>query len=163
PLMTGVTSLGTTSGDDATLTTGAVLVAAGNTGQPLVSTKTVNGHTSVGLTAYLGDLSTHSGDWARVIVNAGRWLAPLPCAPTAPTPHQHGPTPAAGHGPEHGHRYGDDHPAHPAAANGHTNRHADRHADGHRYADGCPDGYADGHRHADGYADRHATGAAREQ
>ena len=43
--------------------------------------KSNNGHTAVALNAYLGDNPVNfSGDWGRLIVNAGRWLnCPNPC------------------------------------------------------------------------------------
>ena len=37
------------------------------------------GHTTVASTAYVGFDSTQSGDWGKVIVNAGRWLISGPC------------------------------------------------------------------------------------
>jgi hypothetical protein len=42
-----------------------------------VAYKENNGHTAVGLNAYLGFVAQPiSGDWGRTIVNAGRWLDP---------------------------------------------------------------------------------------
>src|SRR5437762_7626407 len=56
------------------------------TGQPLIVTQTVNGHTSVGLTAYLGDGGTHSGDWARLRSEADTSEHHSPIALAAPPP-----------------------------------------------------------------------------
>ena len=60
---------------------GATQVAAEQLGNSLVAYRPVSGgHTTVGVTAYVGADSTQSGDWGKVIVNAGRWLGGS-CAP----------------------------------------------------------------------------------
>jgi|GEM_PF-5655587 len=79
PLMQGVTALASNRNNDATLAPGASLVASWNTGAPLIAVKTVGGHTSVGVTAYVGNNGAWSGNFARIIVNAGRWLRPASC------------------------------------------------------------------------------------
>ena len=68
------------------LASGATQIAAWNTGNPLIAVQTQSGHTSVGVTAYLGDFATHSGNFALVIANAGRWLGASPCGTPTPTP-----------------------------------------------------------------------------
>src|SRR5207237_1020749 len=102
PLCTGVSALNASDTNDATLSSGAVLAATWNTGQPLIAYKTVGGHTSVGVTAYVGDnpIGTWSGDFAKVIVNAGRFLLPCPsptptATPTATATATSTPTPTA--------------------------------------------------------------------
>src|SRR5436189_214120 len=52
----------------------------------LVAHRPVGAHTTVGVTAYVGSDSTQSGDWGKVIVNAGRWLLAPPCGTPTPTP-----------------------------------------------------------------------------
>ncbi len=86
PLMQGVTALASDRNNDATLVSGASLVASWNTGAPLIAVQTVGGHTSVGVTAYVGNYGVWSGNFARVIVNAGRWLRPSGCPSPTPTP-----------------------------------------------------------------------------
>ena len=55
-------------------------------GPPAVAYKANNGHTAVGLNAYLGIVAEpFTGDWGRVIVNAGRWLISGPCVTPTPT------------------------------------------------------------------------------
>src|SRR5436190_511187 len=51
--------------------------------RPAVASKANSGHTAVGLNAYLGYLDQFSGDWGRVIVNAGRWLSSCPPVPSS--------------------------------------------------------------------------------
>ena len=90
PLMQGVSSLTAFYRHELTLTAGAASVADWTDGPPAVAYKTNNGHTAVGLNAYLGFVAEPiTGDWGRTIVNAGRWL--LNCGGT-PTPT---PTPTA--------------------------------------------------------------------
>jgi hypothetical protein len=96
PLMAGVTTLQFNSMLAGSLPPGAAKVATAPStaaGEALVAYRSVSlGHTTVGITAYLGN-DNHSGDWGRVIVNAARWLRPCRQAPTpAPTPT---PTPTA--------------------------------------------------------------------
>src|SRR5262245_46748797 len=93
PLMQGVTDLGATFRNNLTLTSNAMATAVWLDGPPAVAFKANNGKTAVGLNAYLGAGSgnQYSGDWARVIVNAGRWLlncqgTPTPTPTVTPTP-----------------------------------------------------------------------------
>src|SRR6266516_7827650 len=85
PLMQGVNSLSAFYRNGVTLTAGAASVAGWTDGPPAVAYKANNGTTAVGLNAYLGYLNQFSGEWGRVIVNAGRWLANCQATPT-PTP-----------------------------------------------------------------------------
>ena len=49
--------------------------------------KTNNGHTGIGINAYLGENPMNfSGPFGTVIVNAGRWLISGPCGTPSPTP-----------------------------------------------------------------------------
>ena len=70
------------------LTPGAVSVAEYQDTEHLCAYNVHNGHTGVGLNAYVGD-STGPGNWSgpfgHVVVNAGRWLANCQGTPT-PTP-----------------------------------------------------------------------------
>src|SRR5438067_9922643 len=70
------------------LTPGAVSVAEYQDAEHLCAYNVHNGHTGVGLNAYVGD-STGPGNWSgpfgHVVVNAGRWLANCQGTPT-PTP-----------------------------------------------------------------------------
>ena len=85
PLMAGVTTLNSNFGNIVTLASGATEVAATNLGNSLVAYRPVSGgHTTVGVTAYVGAAATQSGHWGRVIVNAGNWLAN--CQGGSPTP-----------------------------------------------------------------------------
>ncbi len=75
PLMTGVTTLNSDFQNVVTLAAGATQVAAVSNGNSLVAYRPVSGgHTTVGVTAYVGADATQSGHWGRVIVNAGKWL-----------------------------------------------------------------------------------------
>ncbi|PYK64400.1 MAG: hypothetical protein DME50_13760 [Verrucomicrobia bacterium] len=86
PLMQGVTSLTAFFRNGVTLTAGAASVAVWTDGPPAVAYKANSGHTAVGLNAYLGVVAEpFTGDWGRVIVNAGRWLLNCQGSPT-PTP-----------------------------------------------------------------------------
>jgi YVTN family beta-propeller protein len=91
PLMAGVTTLNT---DGANVVTPlGIEVAQTNTGNSLVAFRRVSGgHTTVGVTAYVGDSAFQSGDWGKVIVNAGNWLhncqaggTPTPTPTPSPT------------------------------------------------------------------------------
>ncbi len=98
PLMAGVTALNSNFQNVVTPNAGATEVAATNLGDSLVAFRPVSGgHTTVGVTAYVGTESTQSGDWGKVIVNAGSWLhncqatptptvTPTPTATATPTP-----------------------------------------------------------------------------
>jgi N-acetylneuraminic acid mutarotase len=71
PLMDGITSLSAYFRLQLTVAAGAVQVAAWDDGQPLIVSK----GRAVGVNAYVGDhAGGWSGDFARVIVNAGNWL-----------------------------------------------------------------------------------------
>jgi hypothetical protein len=86
PLMAGVTSLNSDFQNIVTPAAGATEVAATNLATSLVAFRPVNdGHTTVGVTAYVGADATQSGDWGKVIVNAGNWLGNCQGSPT-PTP-----------------------------------------------------------------------------
>jgi hypothetical protein len=85
PLMAGVTSLNSNFQNVVTPNATATEVAQNNLGQSLVAFRPVSGgHTTVGVTAYVGTESDQSGDWGRVIVNAGNWLRN--CQGVTPTP-----------------------------------------------------------------------------
>jgi len=85
PLMQGVSSLSACVRNGLTLASGASAVAVWTDAPPAVAYKINNGHTAVGINAYLGHLGQFSGEFGRVIVNAGRWLHPCGGTPT-PTP-----------------------------------------------------------------------------
>ena len=86
PLMAGVTSLNSDFQNIVTPAAGATEVAATNLATSLVAFRPVSGgHTTVGVTAYVGADATQSGDWGKVIVNAGNWLCGGGGTPT-PTP-----------------------------------------------------------------------------
>ena len=86
PLMAGVTSLNSDFQNIVTPAAGATEVAATNLATSLVAFRPVSGgHTTVGVTAYVGVDATQSGDWGKVIVNAGNWLCGGGGTPT-PTP-----------------------------------------------------------------------------
>src|SRR2546430_10557926 len=84
--MAGVTALNLSFLEGVTLPAGATrLVSAIPGGTPLVAYRSVSGgHTTVGIAAFLGFDGDRSGDWAKLIVNAGRWLRP--CGAPTPTP-----------------------------------------------------------------------------
>ena len=74
---------------------GAVSVALYQDNEQLCAYKTNNGHTGVGINAYLGENPMDfSGPFGTVIVNAGRWLISGPCGTPSPTPTASG-TPSA--------------------------------------------------------------------
>jgi hypothetical protein len=86
PLMAGVTELNSDFQNVVTPAPGATEVAAASNGNSLVAYRPVSGgHTTVGITAFLGVVANQSGHWGRVIVNAGNWLGNTGCEPT-PTP-----------------------------------------------------------------------------
>ncbi|HUS17063.1 MAG TPA: kelch repeat-containing protein, partial [Chloroflexia bacterium] len=87
PLMQGVTALNSNFQNVVTLAAGATQVAAASNGNSLIAYRPVGTHTTVGITAYIGVAAVQSGDWARVIVNAGNWLRPaVPCGTATVTP-----------------------------------------------------------------------------
>jgi len=66
PLMAGVTTLNAGFADNLTLAAGATEVAQTNVATSLVAFRPVSGgHTTVGVTAYLGATSPGGGDWGR--------------------------------------------------------------------------------------------------
>ena len=79
-----------------TLSAGAVSVALYQDNAQLCAYKANNGHTGIGINAYVGDSAgMFSGPFGRVVVNAGRWLISGPCGtPSTPTPTASG-TPSA--------------------------------------------------------------------
>jgi N-acetylneuraminic acid mutarotase len=83
PLMQGVTTLTAFYRNGLTLASGASSVAMWTDGPSAVGYQTNNGHTAAGINAYLGD-NAEVAQFARVIVNAGRWL--LTCPTPTPTP-----------------------------------------------------------------------------
>src|SRR4029077_1736009 len=86
PLMAGVTMLNSDFENLVSPAAGATEVAQDNFGDSLVAYRPVSGgHTTVGVTAYVGSDATQSGDWGKVIVNAGRWLISGPCGTPTPT------------------------------------------------------------------------------
>ena len=88
PLMQGISagSLCAFFRHTLTLSPGAVSVAMYQDSQQLCAYKTNNGHTGVGINAYLGENPMdYSGPFGRVIVNAGRWLISGPCGSPTPT------------------------------------------------------------------------------
>ena len=95
PLMAGVTMLNSDFENVVSPAAGATEVAQDSFGDSLVAYRPVSGgHTTVGITAYVGSDATQSGDWGKVIVNAGRWLISGPCGTPSPTPTASG-TPSA--------------------------------------------------------------------
>src|SRR5439155_15581521 len=69
------------------LSSGAVSVAMYQDNEQLCAYQTNNGHTGVGINAYVGDSADMwSGLFGRVVVNAGRWLISQPCGTPTPTP-----------------------------------------------------------------------------
>jgi hypothetical protein len=99
PLMAGVTTLNSDFANIVTIAPGATEVAQNSLGESLVAYRPVSGgHTTVGVTAYVGFTAAQSGDWGKVIVNAGNWLSncqgPTPTA-TATATHTPTSTPTA--------------------------------------------------------------------
>ena len=92
PLMADVTTLVSDFQNVVTPAGGATQVAAASNGNSLVAFRPVSGgHTTVGVTAYVGAQASQTGDWGKLVVNAGRWL--LSCTTrSTPTPHPR-PTP----------------------------------------------------------------------
>ena len=96
PLMQGVTNLTAFYRNGVTLTSGAASVAVWTDGPPAVAYQTHNGHTAVGMNAYLGFVAQPiTGDWGRTIVNAGRWLFNCQASPTPTATGTPSPTPTA--------------------------------------------------------------------
>ena len=86
PLMAGVTMLNSDFENVVSPAAGATEVAQDSFANSLVAYRPVSGgHTTVGVTAYVGSDATQSGDWGKVIVNAGRWLISGPCGTPTPT------------------------------------------------------------------------------
>jgi hypothetical protein len=94
PLMAGVTTLNSNFANTVTPNAAATEVAQNSLGESLVAFRPVSGgHTTVGVTAYVGFAATESGDWGKVVVNAGNWLCggggtptPTPTPSVTPTP-----------------------------------------------------------------------------
>jgi hypothetical protein len=90
PLMQGVANLSAFYRGALTLKPGAEQIAAWADGRPLIAAK----GRAVGVSAYVGDEDDGwSGDFARIVVNAGRWLRANPCTGT-PQPTQTPGTPS---------------------------------------------------------------------
>jgi hypothetical protein len=85
PLMAGVTTLNSIFANIVTPNPAATEVAQNNLGESLVAFRPVGTQTTVGVTAYVGGAATQSGDWGKVVVNAGTWLLNCQGSPT-PTP-----------------------------------------------------------------------------
>lgn len=76
PLCNGVTALNAFFRETVTLASGATQAATWNDGSILMAYK----GRAVGISAYVGDFSDNwSGDYARIIANAGRYLSPQQC------------------------------------------------------------------------------------
>ena len=85
PLMQGVTALATNFGVEVGLASGAIQVAAWNTGTPLIAFK----DDVVAINAYIGFDATWNGQFAKVVTNAFDWLcggAPAAWQTVAPLP-----------------------------------------------------------------------------
>ena len=82
PLMVGVATLNSNFANVVTPNAAATEVAQNSLGESLVAYRPVDTHTTVGVTAYIGAAATQSGDWGKVVVNAGNWL----CGGGTPTP-----------------------------------------------------------------------------
>jgi cell division septation protein DedD len=85
PLMAGVTALNSIFANIVTPNPAATEVAQNNLGESLVAFRPVGTQTTVGVTAYVGSAAIQSGDWGKVVVNAGNWLLTCQASPT-PTP-----------------------------------------------------------------------------
>ena len=85
PLMVGVATLNSDFANVVTPNAAATEVAQNSLGESLVAYRPVDTHTTVGVTAYVGTVAIQSGDWGKVIVNAGNWLLNCQGSPT-PTP-----------------------------------------------------------------------------
>jgi len=85
PLMVGVATLNSDFANVVTANAAAIEVAQNNLGESLVAYRPVGTHTTVGVTAYVGTVATESGDWGKIVVNAGNWLLNCQGSPT-PTP-----------------------------------------------------------------------------
>lgn len=89
PLMQGVSNLMAFYRGNPLLTPGAELVASWTDGTPMIATK----GRAVGVTAYVGDADGGwSGDFGRIVYNAGIWLRPGSCGTAIPTPTAGSPT-----------------------------------------------------------------------
>ena len=85
PLMVGVAILNSDFANVVTPNAAATEVAQNSLGESLVAYRPVDTHTTVGVTAYVGSAAKESGDWGKVVVNAGNWLLNCQGTPT-PTP-----------------------------------------------------------------------------
>ena len=91
PLMVGVATLNSDFANVVTPNAAATEVAQNSLGESLVAYRPVDTHTTVGVTAYVGTAAIQSGDWGKVIVNAGNWLlncqgSPIPTPTPSATP-----------------------------------------------------------------------------
>jgi hypothetical protein len=95
PLMQGVTTLRSNFHNIVAPSAGATQVAAWNNGDSLIAYKPVSGRRiTFGVTGYLGQAATWTGDFARVVANAGRWVYCLPLQLTSAVSRKvHGATP----------------------------------------------------------------------
>jgi hypothetical protein len=85
PLMAGVTALNSNFANIVTPNPAATEVAQNNLGESLVAFRPVGTQTTIGVTAYVGGAAKESGDWGKVVVNAGNWLLNCQASPS-PTP-----------------------------------------------------------------------------
>jgi len=82
PLMAGVTTLNSNSANIVTPDPAATEVAQNNLGESLVAFRPVGTQTTVGVTAYVGSAAKETGDWGKIVVNAGNWLLNCQASPT---------------------------------------------------------------------------------
>ena len=82
PLMVGVATLNSNFANIVTPNAAATEVAQNSLGESLVAYPPVDTHTTVGVTAYVGTAAIQSGDWGKVVVNAGNWLLTCQGSPT---------------------------------------------------------------------------------
>jgi hypothetical protein len=94
PLMAGVSNVSAFYRANVVLKAGAEQIAAWHDGPPLIAAK----GRAVGVSAYVGDEDGGwSGDFARIVVNAGRWLGPSQCGSVTPMPTSTPATPTVTH------------------------------------------------------------------
>ena len=82
PLMVGVATLDRIFANVVTPDAAATEVAQNSLGESLVAFRPVDTRTTVGVTAYVGTAAIQSGDWGKVVVNAGNWLLNCQGSPT---------------------------------------------------------------------------------
>lgn len=95
PLMQGVTTLRSNFHNIVSPSSGALEVAAWNNNDSLIAYKALpGGHITFGMTAYVGQAATWTGDFAHVIANAGQWVYCRPLQLTSAVSRKsHGGTP----------------------------------------------------------------------